>query len=278
MDPTELRLKNLIREGESCLPYKGRQLGSSTLQRCIEKGREMIGWYEKYPRREKDGRVRAVGMAVTMQGSGIAGIDTASAEIRLNDDGNYTLLLGSTDMGTGSDTILLQMAAEVLDASMDRFVVHAADTDVSPYDTGSYASSTTYVTGMAVVKASEILRGKIIAQAAKTLETDPAEIDFDGMCCRSKINGKELTLLQIGSSSVVGPDRQQLSGFATFGSPISPPPYIAGFAEVEVDKETGKVTLLDYVAVVDCGTSYQPKSGQSTDRRRHRAGDWHGHV
>lgn len=258
MDPTELRLKNLIQEGQTALPYKGKRIGSSTLNRCIERGKELIGWQDKYPRYEIDGKVRAVGMAVTMQGSGIAGIDTASAEIRLNDDGNYTLLIGSTDMGTGSDTILMQMAAEVLDTTPDHIIVHSADTDVSPYDPGSYASSTTYVTGMAVVKAAEELRGKILGAAAQMLDTKPDYIEFDGICCRNPLNNKTLDLLQLGSGSVVGPERRQLSGYATFGSPISPPPYMAGFAEVEVDRETGKVALLDYVAVVDCGTVINP--------------------
>ena len=258
MDPAELRLKNLIREGETSLPYKGKILGSSALHRCIEKGCGMIGWKDKYPRTESGQKVRAVGMAVTMQGSGIAGIDTASAEVRLGDDGNYTLLVGSTDMGTGSDTILLQMAAEVLETTLEHFTVHAADTDVSPYDPGSYASSTTYVTGMAVVKAAEELRCRIMAQAAQVMKSDVEDISFDGVCCRSISTGQELDLLQIGSMSVVGPERRQLSAFATFGSPVSPPPYVAGFAEVEVDKETGKVTLLDYVAVVDCGTVINP--------------------
>lgn len=259
IDPAELRLKNLIREGETSLPYKGKKLGSSALHRCIETGREMIGWREKYPRYELDGsRIRGLGMAVTMQGSGIAGIDTASAEIRLNDDGNFTLLIGATDMGTGSDTILMQMAAEVLETTPEHIIVHAADTDVSPYDPGSYASSTTYVTGMAVTKAAGELRGRIIAAAAGMFGTVPENIEFDGAVCRNRTDGKTLDLLQIGSQSVVGPERRQLSGYATFGSPISPPPYMAGFAEVEVDRETGKVTLIDYVAVVDCGTVINP--------------------
>ena len=258
IDPTELRLKNLIREGETALPYKGKKVGSSSLHRCIETGREMIAWQEKYPRFEKDGKVRGIGMSVTMQGSGIAGIDTASAEVRLNDDGNYTLLIGATDMGTGSDTILMQMAAEVLDTTPEHIIVHSVDTDVSPYDPGSYASSTTYVTGMAVVKAAAELQGRIVAAAAQMLETTPEDIEFDGQVCRSLANGRELDLLKIGSMSVVGPERRQLTGYATFGSPISPPPYMAGFAEVEVDRETGKVTLIDYVAVVDCGTVINP--------------------
>ncbi len=258
MDPVELRLKNLIQEGETSLYYQGKKLGSSSLHRCIARGKELIGWDEKFPRIEKDGKVRSVGMAVTMQGSGIANIDTASAEIRLGDDGNYLLLVGSTDMGTGSDTILLQMAAEVMNSSMERFAIHAADTDVSPFDPGSYASSTTYVTGMAVKKAAEELREKIIAAAAQALTVPVTELDFDGDRCYHGPTGSEISVAQIAVNSVVGPNHRQLSGYATFGSPISPPPYMAGFAEVEVDKATGKVILLDYVAVVDCGTVVNP--------------------
>lgn len=259
MDPTEIRLKNLIQQGESCLTYKDKVLGSSTLDRCIAKGKELIGWSDKYPRREMGNhKVRAVGMAVTMQGSGIAGIDTASAEIRLNDDGNYTLLIGSTDMGTGSDTILAQMAAEILETRLDNIIVYAADTDVSPYDPGSYASSTTYVTGMAVVKAAEDLKQQIIDQGARFLETDPANVEFDGLVLQSSDGSRSMTLEKLAELLVLGIGNKQLIGNATYGSPVSPPPFIAGFAEVEVDKETGKVELIDFVAVVDCGTVINP--------------------
>ncbi len=255
MDPAEIRLKNLIKEGETCLPYNGKFLGSSTLHRCIEKGKELIGWQEKYPSREVgDNKVRAVGMAVTMQGSGIAGIDTASAEIRLNDDGNFTLLIGSTDMGTGSDTILAQMAAEVLETPLENIIVNAADTDVSPYDPGSYASSTTYVTGMAVVKAAGDLKKQIIENGAKFLEVSPEEAEFDGKTVRTLDGAKGISLEKLAELLVLGTGKLQLVGNATYGSPVSPPPFIAGFAEVEVDKETGEIDLLDYVAVVDCGT------------------------
>ncbi|MDT8902520.1 xanthine dehydrogenase family protein molybdopterin-binding subunit [Anaeroselena agilis] len=256
LDPSALRLKNIIRAGELDI-YHNRILGSASLDRCIERGRELIGWDEKYPSRDLGGKVRAVGMAVTMQGSGIAGIDTASAEVRLNDDGNYTLLLGSTDMGTGSDTILAQMAAEVLQTPLDAIIVHAADTDVSPFDTGSYASSTAYVTGMAVVKAAGELREKIIAAAAGLMNAAPAEVTFDGAVLTGPA-GDRLTLAELAQRSVVGPDRRQLAGYASHGSPVSPPPFVAGFADVEVDKETGKVELLDYVAVIDCGTVINP--------------------
>lgn len=255
LDPAELRLKNLIKEGETCLIYQGKVLNSSALDRCIAKGKELIGWNEKYPRRElPDGKVRSVGMAVTMQGSGIAGIDTASIEIRLSDAGEYTLLTGSTDMGTGSDTVLAQIAAEVLQTSLDNIVVHAADTDVSPYDPGSYASSTAYVTGMAALQAAEDLKQQIIEQAAKLLTVTPAEIDFDGQVLRTTDGSKSMTLAKLAEIQVLGAGKRQLVGNATCGSPISPPPFIAGFVEVEVDPATGVVELLDYVAVVDCGT------------------------
>ncbi|MBC8015765.1 MAG: molybdopterin-dependent oxidoreductase, partial [Sporomusaceae bacterium] len=259
MDPTELRLKNLIKQGETSLAYHGKILGSSSLHRCIEEGKRLIGWDEKYLKPVVNGKkVKAVGMAVTMQGSGIANIDTASAEVRLSDDGNYTLLLGSTDMGTGSDTILAQMAAEILETPMESIIVSTADTDISPYDPGSYASSTTYVTGMAVVKAAEELKQKIVEQGAKLLNVSSEDIVFDGKVLGTYDGEKTLSLEKLAETMVLGKGNLQLVGNATYGSPISPPPFIAGFAEVEVDTETGKVELIDYVAVVDCGTVINP--------------------
>lgn len=258
LDPAEFRLKNLTKEGETSLFNQGKILASSALHRCIETGRKMIGWEEKYPAQQiGSNKVRAVGMSVTMQGSGIAGIDTASAEIRLNDDGNYTLLIGSTDMGTGSDTILAQMAAEVLNTPLDTIIVHAADTDISPYDPGSYASSTTYVTGMAVVRAAEDLKNKLLEQAAMFLDADREQVQFDGEVFATLDGEKTVLLAKLAQSLVMGSGRQ-LAGQATYGSPVSPPPFIAGFAEIELDQETGKVELIDYVAVVDCGTVINP--------------------
>ena len=259
IDPTELRLMNLIKEGEVSLVSK-EELGSSTLHKCIVKGRELINWKEKYPKIEvSENKVRGIGMAVTMQGSGIANIGTASAEIRLNDDGSYTLLIGSTDLGTGSDTILNQMAAEILETSVDNIIVNAADTDISPYDPGSYASSTTYVTGMAVVKAAEILKKQIVESGARYLEASSEDVEFDGQRIIT-FNGKNnISLEKIAELQVLGfGGSRQLVGYATHGSPVSPPPFIAGFAEVEVDKETGKIELINYVAVIDCGTVINP--------------------
>ncbi|OPX85508.1 MAG: Xanthine dehydrogenase molybdenum-binding subunit [Pelotomaculum sp. PtaB.Bin104] len=259
MDPAELRLKNLIKVGETALVYNGHLLGSSSLHRCIEKGKEMIGWQEKYPARDiGNNKVRAVGMAVTMQGSGIAGLDTAAAEIRFNDDGNFTLLVGATDLGTGCDTILAQMAAEVLDTNLENIIVNAADTDVSPYDHGAYASSTTYVTGMAVVRAAEDLKKQILLQGARFLEAEPEEVELVGKVVRTLAGAKSISLEKLAELLILGTGNLQLVGNGSYGSPSSPPPFVAGFAEVEVDRETGKVDLIDYVAVVDCGTVINP--------------------
>ncbi len=252
MDPTEIRLKNIVKEGETSFAYD-KTLNSVDLVKCINKGKELIKWDEKYPSKKlENGKVRSVGMGLTMQGSGIAGIDTASVEIKLNDDGNYTLMVGSTDMGTGSDTILAQMACEILETTMDKITVISADTDVVPYDPGSYASSTTYVTGMAVVKASNILRDKIIDIGAKRLGIDKEYTEFDGEHVYSEHN--RISVFDIAVDFTVGPEKEQLVGYASHGSEVSPPPFIAGFVETEMDLETGKYEVIDYVAVVDCGT------------------------
>lgn len=175
MDPAQLRLMNLPHVGEKMPAYYDEPLTSCSLPQCIARGMEMIGWKEKYPCvRVDDHRVRGLGMAVTMQGSGISAIDTASVTIKLNDDGYYTLMIGATDMGTGCDTILAQMAAEILNCPMERITVDGVDTDHSPFDTGSYASSTTYVTGTAVVKACTELSEKIAAEGARRLNIHPS--------------------------------------------------------------------------------------------------------
>ena len=252
IDPVELRLKNIVKEGETTFAYD-KSINSANLEECIRKGKEMIKWDEKYPSKDLgNGKVRSVGMALTMQGSGIANIDTSSVEVRLNDDGNYTLFVGSTDMGTGSDTILAQMACDILETTMDKITVVSADTDIVPYDPGSYASSTTYVTGMAVVKACQQLREKIIEVGANRLHVAKELAEFDGE--KVFCDDKSITIFDLAVDFTVGIDKVQLNGFASHGSPVSPPPYIAGFVETEIDKETGKVEIIDYVAVVDCGT------------------------
>lgn len=256
MDPAQLRLKNLPQQGMNMPAYYNEPLSSSCLPQCIQRGMEMIGWAEKYPSvRVDDRHVRGVGMAITMQGSGISAVDTATATIKLNDDGFYTLMIGATDMGTGCDTILAQMAAEVLECPMEWISVAPIDTDYSPYDTGSYASSTTYVTGTAVVKACTELVEKITNEGARRLGIHPERARFDGQVVYDHTNpDTRITLAKLGQDSVVGPGSQWLTATASHCSPTSPPPLMAGFAEVEADLETGEVKVVDYVGVVDCGT------------------------
>ena len=256
MDPAQLRLHNLPREGERMPAYYNEPLSSSRLPECIRRGMELIGWEEKYPSvRVDEHRVRGVGMAITMQGSGISAVDTASVTIKLNDDGYYTLMIGATDMGTGCDTILAQMAAEVLDCPLEQITVDGVDTDHSPFDTGSYASSTTYVTGSAVVKACTELRQKITDEGARRLGIHPERAEFDGHQVYDRTRPETaITLSQLAQAVVVGEGTCWLTATASHCSPTSPPPLMAGFAEVEVDLETGETRVVDYVGVVDCGT------------------------
>ena len=201
--------------------------------------------------------MRSVGVSMAMQGSGISGVDVGSATIKLNEDGIYTLMIGAADMGTGCDTILAQMAAECLDCQMENIIVSGADTDTSPYDSGSYASSTTYVTGKAVEKACEKLQIKICERAAEMLSCTVDKIEFDGHRAKNLENGETVTLQEIGTSSMCG-NECALQVTETHSSPISPPPFMVGMVEIELDKETGHVEILDYVAVVDCGTVINP--------------------
>ena len=162
MDPVKLRELNMVREGMKMPAYYGETANSCALDRCLARAKEMIGWDEKYPCKDMgNGKVRSVGVAMAMQGSGISNCDVGSVTLKVNDDGFYSLMVGCTDMGTGCDTILAQMAADCLDCDVENIIVSGVDTDVSPYDCGSYASSTTYITGMAVVKTAEELRKKI---------------------------------------------------------------------------------------------------------------------
>ena len=176
--------------------------------------------------------------------------------MKLNEDGSYTLGLGCADMGTGCDTILAQMAADCMETSIDNIVVFGVDTDISPYDSGSYASATTYTTGMAVVQSCQELRGKICALGAKILQADPKEVNFDGEFVFTDEEHK-VSLKDIAIQGTCG-NSQELQVTRTYSSPVSPPPFMVGMAEVEVDKETGSTKVIDYVAVVDCGTPINP--------------------
>ena len=258
MDPVKFRELNMPMEGEALPGYPDVPInGSCTMDKCLARAKEMIGWDEKYPFRDMgNGKVRGVGIAMAMQGSSIAGIDVGGADIKLNEDGSYTLALGCSDMGTGCDTILAQMAADCLDTDMKNIVVFSVDTDISPYDSGSYASSTTYATGNAVIQACGELRKRIHAFGAQMLGVSAEESDFDGEKVRTE-DGKEVTLQQIAGKATCGVC-SELQVVKEYSSPISPPPFMAGAAEVEIDNETGQIDVIDYVGVIDCGTPINP--------------------
>ena len=261
MDPFKIREMNITHEGEIMPAYYGQLNTSCTLDRCLARVHDMIDWDNKYPCRDMgNGRIRAVGMGMAMQGSGITSMDVGSATLKVNDEGFYTLLIGAADMGTGCDTTLAQIAAEVLECPLDNITTLSADTDWSPYDSGSYASSTTYVTGKATEKCALELRGKICALGAKLLGCDKEQVSFDGREVRVEEGenaGKTISLSDIATASMNG-NSIELQATVTHSSEISPPPYMVGAAEIEVDTETGEVTLLDYAAAVDCGTPINP--------------------
>lgn len=258
IDPIKLREMNMVREGDLMPAYYGETATSCTLNRCVEWCKQMIGWDEKYPARDMgNGKVRSVGIAMAMQGSGITNVDVGSASIKLNDEGNYTLSFSSADMGTGCDTILAQIAAETLMCSMDDIGVCAADTAATPYDSGSYASSTTYVTGKATEKAALGLIEKIRAFGAKMLKCSVSDTDFDGKAVQNTETGESVSLGDIAVASMCG-NNDELVCTVTNSMPSSPPPFMAGAVEIELDKETGHVEILDYCAAVDCGTPINP--------------------
>ena len=258
IDPVELRMKNIVREGMFMPAYFGETANACALDRCITHCADHFHWKEKYPVRDMgNGKVRTAGMAIAMQGSCISNVDVGSCTLKLSDDGTYNMLIGAADMGTGCDTILAQMAAEVLDCEPDQIVVFGADTDASPYDSGSYASSTTYVTGMATQNAAMELRENMMKIGAELLGCTLDEVEFDGEKVYLVDGDQSVSLSDIAVKSQVN-NRIPVDVTATYSSPVSPPPYMVGMAEIELDKETGSVKILDYDAVVDCGIPVNP--------------------
>ena len=258
MDPCEIRFKNMTRENEVLSQYYNEELNACALDRCLEKAMEMIDYKNKPLRRDMGDFVRGLGVSLSMQGSGISGLDVGSVEIKLQDDGFYTLSIGATDMGTGCDTILAQMVAECMDCDVDQVVTSSLDTDHAPYDTGSYASSTTYVTGMAVVKACEKLRNSILEAAAGFFNEDKEDIEFDGKKINTLDHAHEMSLAEFADTCFNGGIAKALIASDSHMSPTSPPPFMVGIAEVDVDKLTGEIKVHDYVSVVDCGTVINP--------------------
>ena len=258
IDPFVIRQRNIVHEGDVMPAYYGQVNTSCALDRCLQAVHDNIGWDEKYPVRDMgNGKMRAVGMGMAMQGSGITSVDVGSASLKINDDGFYTLSIGAADMGTGCDTILAQIAAEVLECPLDNVTVLGADTDSSPYDSGSYASSTTYVTGKAVEQCAEQLKQKICQVGAGLLGLDERAVVFAGDAVTSEDGTQRATLAQIAAASQCG-SNTALEAVVTHSSEISPPPFMVGAAEVEVDLETGEAQVIRYEAAVDCGTPVNP--------------------
>lgn len=254
IDPVAIREKNMVREGQVAASYYNETMNACALDRCVARAKEMFGWDEKPLAKDMgNGKIRAKGMAMAMQGSGISGVDVGSATIKLNDDGFYALSIAAADMGTGCDTTLSQIAAECMECSVDNIIVYGADTDSSPYDSGSYASSTAYVTGKAVEKACYELRDRMAGIAAGMLSCKKEDLSFTSDAVVTADGKKKVSLGDIAARSMNG-NTEAVQVTVTHSSPVSPPPFMAGMVELEVDKETGHVELLDYVAVVDCGT------------------------
>lgn len=259
MDPITLREMNIVREGDFMPAYYDSWNTSCALDRCLQRVKEMSRWEEKYPVRYMgNGKVRSVGIGMSMQGSSISFVDVGSATLKVNDEGFYTLIIGAADMGTGCDTILAQIAAEVLECDFEAITVFGADTDVSPYDSGSYASSTTYLTGKATEECALNLRKKICALGAKLLKVNEEDVVFDGQFVAVKDSAEQkVALADIATASMCGNDIA-LEETVTKSSPVSPPPFMVGVAEIEVDLQTGQTEVIEFNAVVDCGTPINP--------------------
>jgi hypothetical protein len=258
MDPTLLRDINMVKQGMQMPAYYNEIANSCALDRCMDTCRKIFDWNAKYPVRDMgNGKVRCAGVAMSMQGSGVSNVDVGSATLRLGDDGTYNLIIGAADMGTGCDTTLAQIAAEVLQCSMEDIAVFGADTDISPYDSGSYASSTAYITGKAVEKAGRKLVENICKLAATMFDCVESDVRFEGSQVSRISTGETLSIQNIATKSQCG-NNISLDVTETHYSPVSPPPFMVTMVEIELDRLTGEVKLLDTKAVVDSGTLLNP--------------------
>ena len=258
IDPTIIREKNMLREGMKMPAYYGETANACALDKCMARCKELFHWDEKYPVRDMgNGKVRAAGVAMAMQGSCISNVDVGSATVKLADDGSFNLIIGAADMGTGCDTILAQMVAECMDCSVDDVAVFGADTDASPYDSGSYASSTTYITGKAVEMACAKLKTQLCGIAAGMLGCSTEEVVFENGRVKQINTEKSVSLAEISVKDQVNNDIAAVAT-ASHSSPVSPPPYMVGMVEIELDKETGSIEILDYQSVIDCGIPVNP--------------------
>ena len=266
MNPKTIREINSMREKETSPIFeimgegtKGTAMimESCKLPYCIKRGAELIDWDHNWPRKKiSDTKVRGYGMAIAMQGSGIPFMDMGSASIKLNDGGSYMVTVGATDIGQGSDTIISQIVAEELETTVDKILIYSSDTDLTPFDCGAYASSTTYISGNAAWKAAQKMRKRLIKEAATFLEVKEESVEFDG---KTFVSGdKSITLDEISVKMLYNKNLQQVQVTESYYGHVSPPPFMAAYAEVEVDIETGEYKVLNYVTVTDCGTTINP--------------------
>jgi putative selenate reductase molybdopterin-binding subunit len=279
-DPIEFRLKNAIHPGEyhpfSTAWNEGREprpeiIHTVGLEQCVAQGRAAIAWDDKFgnenwKKNASPTKRKGIGVAMVMQGTAIPYLDMGGASIKMNDDGSFNLLVGATDLGTGSDTVIAQMAAEVLGVPIDDMITYSSDTDFTPFDKGAYASSTTYISGTAAVKAANIVAERIKIRAATMLEMPESEYANIRLSDRKAIapDGRSVTLAEIALDTLHKNNQEQIMGVASYVSPVSPPPFAAQFAEVTVDTETGQVTVDRLVMAVDSGVIVNPltASGQ----------------
>jgi len=285
LDPLEFRLKNAIHPGEyhpfSTAWNEGREprpeiVHTVGLEQCVREGQAAIGWdlkagNETWRQSTKSPYLRkGIGVAMVMQGTAIPYLDMGGASIKMNDDGSFNLLIGATDLGTGSDTVLAQMVAEVLGVPLDDIIAYSSDTDFTPFDKGAYASSTTYISGTAAVKAAQIVAEKIKKRAADILNQSLNVSTFDlsnvTLANRHALfpDGQSIPFDVIALDSLHHNNQEQIMGVASYVSPSSPPPFAAQFAEVTVDTETGALTVDKLVMAVDSGVIVNPltASGQ----------------
>ena len=269
-DVVEFCKKWHIKEGETSGVFEA--LGEGTegvsqiirschLSDCLDKGAAAIAWYDKRDRRIQTGKdkYRGVGLAISMQGSGIPRIDMGSATMKMNEDGSFGLYVGATDIGTGSDTILAQIAAEVLHTPVEHVKVLSSDTDLTPFDVGAYASSTTYISGQAVRKCAEKIKEQILSVVAEMLGTDTESLVLGTSAVQGPSEARKVSYQEIAYYSLYTQNHFQIQAEASHFATESPPPFIAQFAEVEVDTQTGRIDVIKFVSAVDCGQPINPK-------------------
>ena len=286
LDPIKFRLKNALRAGElqpfSTAWSEGRApkpeiIQTCGLEECVNQGKAAIGWDQKYENStwhllpEKPHLRKGIGMALVLQGTAIPYLDMGGASIKINDDGSFNLLIGATDLGTGSDTVLGQMAAEVLGVPLEDIIVYSSDTDFTPFDKGAYASSTTYVSGSAVVKAAQQVAERIKFRAAKMFNSqtvaattiDPHQIALVDSSAVAP-DGRRIPLAEVALESLHHSDQEQIMAVASYFSPVAPPPFAAQFAEITLDITTGEISVEKLVSAVDSGKIVNPltASGQ----------------